>query len=426
MNFDIINDTALGEKIYTITHPTGLKICVNPKPGYSKCTAMFATRYGSIDSTFGLMGSDNIITIPDGTAHFLEHKLFDEQDGNVFDKFAVLGASANAFTSFNMTAYYFSATENVLENLEILIKFVQNPYFTPDSIAKEQGIIGQEIRMYDDNPNWRVFFNMLGGLYNNCYVKQDIAGTVETIAEIDDTVLYNAYNTFYHPSNMTLFVSGNIDPAAVYACAERSLKDIPPLAGDIKRIYPDEPNAIAEQYIEQRLSVAIPLFMIGFKDTDMAVSGINLLKKEIATKILIELLFGKSAPLYKKLYEQGLINESFGAEFSCDVQYAFSGIEGESKESKKVFDTIIAALNGIQISEQAYNRAKKVIWGEYVRSFNSTDNIVREFVGAQFNGVDYLDYKKAYDSITIDDIRARMASHFCEKNAVLSVVMPIL
>ena len=425
MIFDIKKDPTTGEEVYTAVHPTGLRICINPKPGYSKCTAMFATHYGSIDSTFGLMGGEQTITIPDGTAHFLEHKLFDEQDGNVFDKFAVLGASANAFTSFDMTAYYFSATENVLENLEILIKFVQNPYFTPDSIAKEQGIIGQEIRMYEDNPNWRVFFNMLGGLYSNCYVTHDIAGTIETITDIDDTVLYNAYNTFYHPSNMTLFVSGDVDPAAVYACAERSLKDIAPLEGEIQRINPDEPSETAEKYIEQRLSVAIPMFMIGFKDTDMSVSGAARLKKYITAKILLELLLGKSAPLYKKLYEQGLINESFGAEYSLTTQYAFSAIEGESKEPKKVFDTIITALDGIQISEDAYNRAKRVIWGEYVRSFNSTDNIVREFVGAQFNGMDYLDYKKAYDCITIDDIRTRLESHFCEKNAVLSVVLPI-
>lgn len=425
INFSVKKDTVMDEELYFATHNTGLQIYIIPKPGYTQCQAMFATKYGSIDSEFGLMGSDKIIKIPNGTAHFLEHKLFDEQDGNVFDKFALLGASANAFTSFAMTAYYFSCTQNFLESLGVLIKFVQNPYFTTESVAKEQGIIGQEIRMYEDNPQWRVFFNMLGALYHNCYVKEDIAGTIETIANIDDKVLYDSYSTFYHPSNMVLFITGEVDIQAVSECIESSLKNIAPLEGDIKRIYPKEPDSVAKSYAEQRLSVAMPLFMIGFKDTNMEAKGIELLKKEISTKILLELLFGKSSPLYTTLYEQGLINDTFGVEYSVDTKYAFSAIEGESKNPQKVWDIIIAALSNADVKPAEYERIKRVIWGRYVNSFNSTDHITREFISATFNETDYFDYQCAYNAITIEDIKNRLGTHLREENAALSVILPI-
>ena len=425
MNFSIYKDEFMNETLYSATHSTGLSVYIMPKPGYSQCEAMFATRFGSIDNEFSLMGNDARIRIPDGTAHFLEHKLFDEEDGNVFDKFSALGANANAFTSFGLTAYYFSATDNFLESLGVLVKFVQSPYFTPDSIAKEQGIIGQEIRMYEDNPNWRVFFNMLGAMYHNNCVKYDIAGTVESIAEIDDKVLYDAYNTFYHPSNMVLFIVGDVDVTQVGECVENSLKDIPPLSGEIGRVYPDEPASVASAYVEQKLSVAMPLFMIGFKDNDMNLTGDALLKKDITTQILGEMLFGKSTALYKSLYEQGLINDSFSAGNSCNAKYSFYGIEGESKDPKAVFEAVLKCAEGAALDEEAFNRAKRVIWGLYVRCFNSPSGIAHVFVNSNVIGVDIFHHQQVYNTITLQDVRERLLSQLRREYAVLSVVDPI-
>lgn len=239
----------------------------------------------------------------------MEHKLFEEQDGNVFDKFAALGASANAFTNFTATAYHFSATSNFYESLATLIHFVQNPYFTKESIDKEQGIIGQEIKMYDDDPNWRVYFNVLGCLYNDCYVKYDIAGTVESISEINKDILYDIYSVFYHPSNMVLYVVGDVELERVNQVVCDSLKQIAPLDAPIRRLYPAEAEPIVKDYVCQRLDVAMPLFTLGFKDTDTALRGDALLKKEIEMKILLELLFSKCSDIYKTLYEKGLIND---------------------------------------------------------------------------------------------------------------------
>lgn len=425
MEFTKIEDQVMGETLYCGRHATGVEVFVLPKPGYRQADAMFATKFGSIDSEFEVMGSGKKLTLPDGTAHFLEHKMFEEPDGNVFDKFSLLGANANAFTSFGVTSYLFSATDHFFESLEVLLKFVQNPYFTDENVQKEQGIIGQEIRMYEDNPQTRVLYNLLGCLYQKCAVKKDIAGTVESIAEIDKEVLYDAYNTFYHPSNMFLFVCGDVEPQQVGACVEKSLRDIPPLEGKIKRIFEEEPPAIASGYAEQRLSVSIPLFMLGFKDTDMRLDGIEILKKSIETNILLELLFGKSSVIYDRLYQEGLINDSFQTDFSCHKRYAVSTLEGESKDPQRLRDIVLEELNSFKLNEADYQRIKNVIWGQAVRTFNSTEEVAQEFVLWYVSGVNYMDFSKAYASVTFEDVEKRFREHFDVSHAALSVVLPV-
>ena len=247
-----ICDKQTGESVFYKKHESGLNIYIMPRSGYSSSYAIFGTKYGSVDSEFVVPGEESVTKVPDGIAHYLEHKMFDQPDGNnVFDKFSKFGGEANAFTSFNMTAYLFSCTENFEENLETLMDYVQSPYFTKESVEKEQGIIGQEIRMYDDNAPWRVFFNFLGLLYQNNPVKLDIAGTVESIAEIDYELLYKCYNTFYNLSNMTLFVTGDFDTEKTLAIIEKNIKNNVPFSEEIKRIYPDEPKAVAGKYKEQ-------------------------------------------------------------------------------------------------------------------------------------------------------------------------------
>ena len=423
-----ICDKQTGESVFYKKHESGLNIYIMPRSGYSSSYAIFGTKYGSVDSEFVVPGETSATKVPDGIAHYLEHKMFDQPDGsNVFDKFSAFGGEANAFTSFNMTAYLFSCTENFEKNLETLMDYVQSPYFTKESVEKEQGIIGQEIRMYDDNAPWRVFFNFLGLLYNNNPVKLDIAGTVESIAKIDHQLLYKCYNTFYNLSNMTLFVTGDFDPEKTLAVIEKNIKNNEPFSEEIKRIYPDEPKQVAGKYKEQDISVATPLFMMGWKDNDVGYSGRKLLKKSIEMEIITEMIFGKSSKLYNELYDAGLINQNFGFEYSPHIDYAYTAIEGESKDPKVVYEKIteyVANLRKDGLSEEDFNRIKKVIWGDYIRSFNDIEGYAHSFLTMSFLDICYFDYFEEYENITFSDVEKRFMEQFDNDYCVLSVINP--
>lgn len=418
-----------GEELYYGVHESGLKVYIIPKKDYTQNYAIFGTHYGSVDSKFVVPGEKEMTDVPDGIAHYLEHKMFDQPDGsNVFDKFSKYGANANAFTSFNMTAYLFTATSNMKENLETLMDYVQSPHFTEESVQKEQGIIGQEIRMYDDNGDWKVFFNLLNCLYKEHPVKTEIAGTVESISHINADYLYKCYNTFYNLSNMTIVVAGDVEPHSIANIISNSVKKNEPFNEEIKRIYPTEPTEIASEYFEQSLSVSTPLFMIGFKDTDTGYDGDKLLKKNIEIEILLRLLFGKSSPLYKSLYEEGLINSNFYFEYTMQPDYAYSSIGGESKNPKLVYEKILAEIERIRevgISEEDFERTKKVLWGHYIYSLNDIEDYPTELLRGSFMGIDYFNYDKVYKTVTFEDVKKRFDEHFKKGFSALSVVNPI-
>ncbi len=422
MEYTKREDAVTGEVLYSGVHTSGVRIFVLPKPGFRKCMAMFATAYGSIDTTYTADGVEK--RIPDGTAHFLEHKLFEEEQGNVFDRFSVLGANANAFTSFGTTAYYFTASDRFCENLETLISFVQSPYFTEESILKEQGIIGQEIKMYEDDPSWQVYYKGIEGLYHKHPVKIDIAGTVDTIADISEKTLYEIYNQYYHPSNMVLFVAGDVSVDEVFETAQRTLKDIEPLAAPIQRKLPDEPDSIVSHCVEKRLDVAVPMFQIAFKDNVTDLRGKQLLKKEIICEMLMELMFGKSGVIYKELYESGLINKTFSAEYSGHRDYAFATVGADSKHPYEAYDRFMELLDTVTITEADFIRAKKCAWGDYIDMFDSTESLGYSFTLHQLIGVDMFDFKEAYDSITYEDLCERRDALLRKENSCLSVIMP--
>ncbi|MGN0150321.1 MAG: EF-P 5-aminopentanol modification-associated protein YfmH [Clostridia bacterium] len=418
-----------GEELYFGKHSSGLGVYIVPKKDYSKSYAIFGTRYGSVDSKFVVPGESELTEVPDGIAHYLEHKMFDQPDGsNVFDKFSKYGGNANAFTSFNMTAYLFSATSNIKENLATLLDYVQSPYFTDESVQKEQGIIGQEIRMYDDNGGWKVFFNLLNCLYKNHPVRTEIAGTVESISHITADYLYKCYNTFYNLSNMSIVIVGNVNPQEMLEVIENGIKKNEPFEEEIKKIYPDEPKEIAKSYAEQKLSVSIPMFMIGFKDTDTGYSGEKLLKKNIEITILLKMLFGKSSKIYQKLYEEGLINSNFAADYTMQPDYGFSSVEGESKNPQKVYEIIIGEIekiHSIGLSKDDFERIKKVVWGRYIRSHNDVEDYATAFMQMLFMDIDYFNYYDVYTSVTFEDVVKRFEQHFRKENSALSVVNPI-
>lgn len=421
------NET-LDEEMLSAVHESGLKVYVFPKKGFSKYYAIYGTDYGSTDREFVIPGDTEKTVVPDGIAHYLEHKMFEQPDGtNAFDSFALTGASSNAFTSFDLTAYLFSCTDKFYENLDILLDFVNKPYFTDENVQKEQGIIGQEIKMYDDDPGWRVFFNALTALFKNNPVKIDIAGTVESIAKIDKDVLYKCYNTFYNPGNMTLVLVGDIDIDEVMNRIDKHIDSSRNL-GEIQRPGIIEPDERVTEYNEQRLMVSQPMFQVGFKETVPYTTGEELLKRELATDIIIEILFGRSSDFYMELYNEGLINSSFGGEAELEKRYGFTLIGGESKNPKEVYNRMKAKINQAQsegIPQDEIDRAKKVAKASAVKLFNSIEGMGNSFIRLLMKGINPLNYAQAVDSITKSDIDERLKSHFDTSNCVLSTVLPI-
>lgn len=427
MEFQRIYSERIDETLLLGTHKSGLRVAIVPKTGFSKYYAIYGTEYGSIDREFIALGENERTVLPDGVAHFLEHKLFEMPDGtNAFDSFSKTGGNSNAFTSFNITAYLFSCTDNFYENLDILLDFVNTPYFTEENIQKEQGIIGQEIKMYDDDPQWRVFFNMLTALYNENPVKRDIAGTVESISHITPKMLYKCTDTFYNPSNMYLVMVGDIDESKIEEYIDRHIPSSR-AAGEVKKFAPIEKPSVAQKKITQSLSVSTPMFAIGFKERETGVCGFELLKKEIATDILIELLFGKSSENYIRMYESGIIDSSFDGETELEKEYGFTSFGGESKDPEGVYKEILKSINEAKktgFPDEKIARIKKVLLSDDIRMYNNVENIGNTYIKSLMKGINPLDYKKAADEISKEYLMKRLNEHFDEEYSVLSIVYP--
>lgn len=413
----------LGERYYLIQHPSGLRIYVYPKPGYQSTYAVFGTKYGSVNTSFQVEGQDPV-TVPDGIAHYLEHKLFESEDGDAFARYAKTGASANAFTSFDTTCYLFSCTEKVEESLEILLDFVQSPYFTPQTVQKEQGIIGQEIRMYDDDPNWRVMFNLLGALYHNHPVKIDIAGTVESIAEITAEKLYTCYNSFYNLHNMALCVVGDVTPEQVLHLADRMLK--PSKEQKVETFFPEEPDSVVKKRVEQKFPIAVPLFQLGFKET---AGKQRATAQELAlTDIILEALASKSSPLYRELMDAQLINSSFGYEYFEGPGYASIIFVGESRDPDKTAQMIQDAVEKLHregISQETFERARRAVYGRNLSIFNSTEAIGTVMMNLSFADQELFHYIDCIAQATLDQVHERLGCQLDNARSALSVVSPI-
>ncbi len=424
-NIQKITSQRIGDSYYEINHSTGLKIFVYPKENSHSTYAVFGTKYGSIDNCFKRSDEANIQQVPEGIAHFLEHKLFESEEGDAFARYAKTGASANAYTSFDMTCYLFSCTENLYESLEILLDFVQSPYFTEQTVRKEQGIIGQEIRMYDDDPNWRVMFNLLGALYHHHPVKIDITGTVESIAEITPDYLYQCYRTFYNLNNMALCIAGNVEVDKVCEIADKVLKQSEPVAVD--RVFEKEPASIVEKRVEQKLSVSVPLFQLGFKET--LTQPRKTLEEVISTELLLYILASDSSLLYRRLLDAGLINEaSFGVEYFEGPGYASIIFSGESKDPDEVKKQICQEI--VQVREKgidpiAFERAKKAMYGRNVAGLNSSENIANSMISLFFAGREFFSYLDAIAKADIEQVNHALRTQLQEDSCALSVVNPL-
>lgn len=426
---EVIENKRIKEKIYHQELDSGLNIYFMPKEGYVQKHAIFATNYGSNNNYFIPIEEKEPIKVPAGVAHFLEHKLFEEPEVDIFDQFSKLGAYVNAYTNFNQTAYLFSAVDYFYENLELLIKFVQNPYFTDENVEKEKGIIGQEIKMYEDSANWRLYSNCLNGMYINHPVKIDIAGTVESIQGIDKEVLYKCYNTFYNPSNMVLFIVGDLSFEKIIERVEKvERKDFHREVEEITTIYPDEPIGIQNQYLEGHLPTSIPLFCIGIKDRNLNRQGKELVKKDLVTNILLEILFGESSEFYNDLYNKGLIDNSFASYFTGKKDYGHSLILGQSNEPDRVYSKVLKHIKSAKknkISEDDFQRIKNKNIGGFLMGLNSLDFISNYFVDNYFEKFIFTDVLDILDNVSIKDIETRLIEDIDEEAMVLSVINPI-
>ncbi len=420
----VVSSHRIGEEYYKIKHQSGLEVIIYPKPNFQTTYAMFSTRYGSVDVSFLTDKDDVVHKVPSGIAHFLEHKLFESEDGDAFERYAKTGADANAYTDFENTCYLFSTTGDPYSALEILLDFVTAPYFTKEGVEKERGIIEQEIKMYEDDPHWRVMFNLLRNMYHNHPVKEDIAGTVESIADITPEYLYRCYNTFYNLHNMSLVISGKIDVERALILCDKILK--PSENTEITRYFEEEPDTIVNSYVEEKLSVGMPLFEIGYKEK---IENEFQDEKSVAlSEIILDVIASTSSPLFKKLYDLELINDSsFGYEFLEGDGFATTIFVGESKDPKKVKELIdeeIARLKAEGLLEEDFSRAKKSIYGANISGLNNASNISNAISSLNFKNRELYTYIDVFSKITLEDANEKLLKMMNKECSVLSVVLP--
>ena len=413
----------IGEEVIWVTLDNGLPVCIVPKKGFSRKYALFATRYGGMDMRFRLNGQ--WLDTPAGIAHYLEHKMFDTEDGNALQELAMNGAEPNAFTSNAITCYYFDSTEKFYENLEILLSFVSVPYFTDESVEKEQGIIAQEIGMIEDNPEWQVYKQLMQSLYHTSPARTPVAGSVESIREITAQTLYDCHRAFYTPANMCLVVVGDVEPQQVLDIARRVLpKDS---GGLIERDYgAEEPTEAARAYAEERMEVSMPSFLVGFKCPPQH-GGEEQHRFAAIGELACDVLMGESSPLYARLYSQGLINGSFGAAFDIlpGAAYAYAG--GDSKDPKAVAEAILAEAQRLVnegVDEDYYRRIVNANFGAALRELNSFESIAVSMAEGRFQGYDPYRFPEIYDSITAADVLAFLRENVTRSHMALSVIAP--
>lgn len=424
----IIENLKVKEKVYIEKLENGLTVKVIPKKGALKKYMIWGTRYGSIDSEFVVPGEKEKTQVPMGVAHFLEHKMFEQENGtNSLDVLTALGVNANAYTTNDHTAYLFECTENFYEAMDELMDYVQHPYFTDENVEKEKGIIGQEIAMYDDYPDWRVYYNSLDAMYQNNPVKLDTAGTVESISKIDKEVLYRCHQTFYHPSNMVLVLCGDFEPEKMVEEVKKRLITNKK-AGEITRIYPEEPEEIAKERIEQILEVSQPLYTIGIKDKpeNNLVDGKNtMIKKQIAIEILLNLIIGRSSSLYQELYQEGILYEQPSLEYEFSKNYAHVLITGQSSNPEEIYQKFkkeVSKLKEQGIEEKDFLRMRKMIYGGYIREYNDVGDIARMFLADSMKGINSFDYLEEIEGINVEYLKQVLEDVFKENKMVISIV----
>ena len=418
-NIKEIKNELLKDSYYEIDHSSGFKIFVYPKENYSSTYAVFGTKYGSIDTCFKKEGEKDFTEVPEGIAHFLEHKLFESEELDAFTRYAKTGASANAYTSFDKTCYLFQCSGNFEDSLEILLDFVSNPYFTEQTVQKEQGIIGQEIKMYEDSPEWRVLFNLLCAMYHNHPVKVDIAGSIESIARITPESLYTCYNSYYNLHNMALSVVGNVEVDEVLKICDKYLKE--QKKAEVKSLFPSEPYEIKKAYTEQTFPVAVPIFNLGFK---LKADRLHNEEELAHLDILLFMLASSTSPMYRELMDKGLINSTFSYEMFEGSGYSAIIFSGESRDPQQVAEIVRAYFDKVKaegLDEKDFADAKKATYGDALSSLNSVDTIANMLEDFYFSKRNIFSYYDAITNATLENAM-NILNEIDTANSSLSVV----
>lgn len=419
----IIENSKIKEKLYIEKLDNGLTIMILPKKTRKKYI-VWSTNFGSIDNKFYAPGEKELTTVPDGIAHYLEHKLFEQENGkNSLDVLTSIGVDANAYTTNDHTAYLFECTDNFDEALTEFMDYVQHPYFTDENVEKERGIIEQEIMMYDDDPSWSLYINVLKGMYKNNEINIDVAGTKETIAEIDKEKLYKIYNSFYRPDNMVIVIAGDFEPNTILEKI-KSKMIFNENKEETKRIYNEEPDKIVDKYIEKEMDISMPCVLIGYKDNDIKS---NKIKKDISVEILGNILFGKSSKTFEELYESGKIISEPSITYEFSKTYAHVLIQVQTNYVQEVIETIRKRIEEIKesgISQENFERAKRKVYGEYVKDYNDVSTISTIMVADFFKNINSFDYFEEFSSINKLYVENVLKDLFVEDKKVVSVIKP--
>lgn len=423
MEKQIFENKRIGEKYTLATHKSGLKIYVCEKKDFRGAYAVYGTKYGSIDNAFRTKGEKDWTVVPEGIAHYLEHKLFESEDGDAFERYSKTGASANAYTSFDRTCYLFSCTDRFYDSFDILLDFVQRPYFTEQTVQKEQGIIGQEISMYDDSPSWMLLLNLFNVMYKNNPVRINIAGTAQTIAKINADLLYKCYDTFYNPANMFITVCGNVDTERVLEAVENGLKAVD--KKEVEQKPYDEPTEVVAPYISQQMPVSLPLFALGFKQD---CEGYRSVKERLETEVLLELIIGSQTDFYNELINEGLINKGFSASYFEGRNFACILFNGESRLPEEVSEKIRERIKNVLesgVDKREFESVRRRFYGNYVMNFNNVELVGDMLTNCACSGAGLFDEAEIYEKMTAEDLNSRAKKSFDFNRLCMSVIEPI-
>jgi predicted Zn-dependent peptidase len=424
---------ALREEIQSLVLPSGLRVYFCPKPGFKKRYACYAVHYGSVDSEFSVAGSAPV-RVPDGIAHFLEHTLFETEEGNVSDLFARNGAYNNAATSFTTTTYLFACTTRFYENLELLIRFVENPVFRPDKVEKEKGIIEQEIRGYDDSPGWVSYMGLLENLFVEHPIRIDIAGTVETIRKIDSEALHRSYRAFYHPANMILFIIGDLDPAELFGfVSEKSRHGGAGGTGECEtgrasgRVYPEEPPGVFRRETRKDMEVAVPKLLLGFKEVRVPMVGRDFVLNELASDLALEMLFGPSSDTFRELYEAQLILDDFAVSYGTGAGVGHAVVGGDTPRPDALREALLSKVSrlvGSGFPDEDFEREKRRFMGSFIRAFNSLEHIANNYTHYRFHDFDLFDSIALLAAVDKERLEERARALMDPRNYASFVVTP--
>lgn len=402
-NYELID-----EKVYEHELDNGLKLFIIPKPGFQKTFVTYTTQFGSLDNHFKPIGSQQFVKVPDGVAHFLEHKLFEKEEEDLFTAFAEENAQANAFTSFDRTSYLFSATSNIESNIKRLLDMVETPYFTEETVNKEKGIIAEEIKMYQEQPGYKLMFNTLRAMYSNHPIRVDIAGSVESINDITKDDLYLCYETFYHPSNMVLFIVGDVNPQNMIDLVEQhEAKRNKTNQPKIERAEIDEPIEVNQHNVTEQMKLQSPRLMLGFKNQPLKESSEKYVQRDLEMTFFYELIFGEETDFYQNLLNKDLIDETFGYQFVLEPSYSFSIITSATQQPDELKELLLNELKkyrGQLVDQEAFDLLKKQFIGEFISSLNSPEYIANQYAKLYFEGVSVFDMLEIVENITLESV----------------------